>query len=187
MKETKNKNISEIITFLNEGKVLVLPTDTVYGFVCDASNEKAVERIFEIKKRDKAQTLPVFVKDIEMAKSYAKIDSRQEKIIKKIWPGAVTYVLDGKMGLSPLVYKNSTIALRAPNYSLVQEVLEKLGKPLAQTSANISGKPATTKISDILEQFSDSDVIIINAGNLPENKLSTIIDLTDTNSKVIRK
>jgi len=183
----KDKGIIEnIVTALKNGAVLVAPTDTVYGFICDASNNQAVENIFEIKKRDKTNTLPVFVSGKKMAESFAEISSKQEEVINKSWPGAVTFVLKAKPGLSSLVYKNNTIALRQPNYELVLDVLEQFKKPLAQTSANISGRPATTKIADVLEQFNNTDVIIIDAGNLPENKPSKIIDLTQNEEKILR-
>lgn len=186
IKQSK-KNIKEIITALENGAVLVCPTDTVYGFLADASNKNAVNKIFEIKKRDKSKPLPVFVKDLEMAKKLAKISEAQEKNIKKHWPGKFTFVLQRKKDVQLYGVGEDTIALRIPKYKFLNDLLEKINKPLVQTSANISGSPATTKIGDILEQFSGDDVIIIDAGDLPKSKPSTIIDLTKDIIEVIRK
>ena len=190
----KNKNIKEIVTALKKGAVLVCPTDTVYGLVCDATNKKAVEKIYKIKKRPKSKSLPVFVKDIKMAKKYAAISKVQEGIIKERWPGAFTFVLKAKKGLSPLVYKNNTIALRQPNYKMIIEIIKLLRKPLAQTSANISNYSATTKIKEVIKYFKDKKIqpdmipdMIINVGDLPKNKPSVIIDLTKDNIKILRK
>jgi len=186
----KNKNIKEIVTALKNGAVLVLPTDTVYGLVCDATNKKAVKKIFDIKKRNKLKPLPVFMKDIKMAKKYSFMGKEQEKFLKDNWPGAVTVVLKRKKGLSPLVYKNDTIALRQPNYKLIIEITKIFKKPLAQTSANISNFPATTKIREVLGQFKNQKNqpdLIIDAGNLKKNKPSVIIDLTKDNIKILRK
>lgn len=180
------REVKEIVEALKQGKILILPTDTVYGLVCDAENEKAVEKIFEIKKRERTNPLPVFVENIKMAENFAVISDEQAEILKKNWPGAVTYVLEAVPGLSPLVYKKNTIAMRVPDYDLIRNVLREFKKPLAQTSANISGTVATNKIKDVLDQFSGADVIIVDEGDLPENKPSTIIDLTD-NNKIIRK
>ncbi len=180
-------NIKEVITALKNGAVLVLPTDTVYGLVCDATNKKAVEKIYKIKKRDKSKPLPVFVKNIEMAKEYAVIRKDQEEFLKNKWPGATTVVLGSKDGLSPLVYKDNTVALRQPNYKLILKIIGLFKKPLAQTSANISNKPSTTIINDIVLDFKNADVIIFDAGNLPKSKPSTIIDLTSDKIKIIRK
>jgi len=85
--------IESAIKAIKKGKVLIFPTDTVYGLICDAKNKKAVEKIFKIKNRPKNKPLPVFVKNIEMAKKLAKISGKQEKFLKKVWPGRVTAVL----------------------------------------------------------------------------------------------
>lgn len=180
-------SITSIVKAIRAGEVIIIPTDTVYGLVCDASNEKAVEKIFRIKNRDKNNPLPIFVKDIGMAKSFAYVSNEQEKVIEKSWPGAVTFVLKAKPGLSPVVYKNDTIALRAPNYDLIQQILKEFKKPLAQTSANISGQPASTKVKEVLKNFSEKDVLIIDEGDLPDNRPSTIIDLTSNSINILRK
>jgi L-threonylcarbamoyladenylate synthase len=184
--QENKKNIKEIVAALKNGAVLVLPTDTVYGLICDAGNEKAVDKIFEIKKRDKSKPLPVFVGGIKMAEEYAIINAEQNKFLEKNWPGAVTVVLEGKKGLSSLVYKNDTIALRQPDYKLIIDIIKLFDKPLAQTSANISGEQATTKIKEILKQFDREDVLIIDNGDLPENKPSKIVDLTEGEARVVR-
>jgi L-threonylcarbamoyladenylate synthase len=178
--------ISEIVEYLKQGRILICPTDTVYGFICDAENNEAVEKIFELKNREKNKPLPVFVENIKMAEDFAVISDEQKETLKKNWPGAVTYVLDAVPGLSEMVYKNNTIAMRIPNYDLVIKILKNFKKPLAQTSANISGTEATTKIKDVLSQFFGTDIVIIDSGDLPDTKPSTIIDLID-NNKVIRK
>ena len=217
MKNAKlqKKSISEVVEVLNSGGVALFPTDTVYGLIADATNEKAVEKIFKIKKRLRSKPLAVFVKDIEMAKELVEIDERQEKILTlrlrsgqaKYWPGKYTFILKSKVksqkskvqvknkkiakNLSELVIgKNNTIGLRIPKYKFLNNLLKKINKPLAQTSANISGKPASTKIEEVLKQFEnrkttpDATLLVIN---LPKRKPSTIIDLTSGNIKIIRK
>jgi len=176
---------------INQGKVVVCPTDTVYGFVADASNKKAINKIFKIKNRPKTKPLAVFVKDLKMAKSLAEISEKQAKILKSKWPGKYTLVLKLKKiedgPLSNLVKgKDGTIALRVPKYKFLNDLLKKINKPLAQTSVNISGKPPLTKISDIIEQFGKSDLLIIDAGNLKKSNPSKIIDLSKDKIKVLR-
>jgi len=188
------ENIKEIVTALKNGAVLVCPTDTVYGFVCDATNKKAVEKIFKIKKRDKSKSLPVFVGDVKMAKKYAVIKEREEKFLNENWPGAVTVVLKrpkgSPKGLSPLVYKDKTIALRQPNHNLITEIFKKFRRPLAQTSVNISDQPILGDIKEIIKIF-DCEAyqpdLVVAAGNLPKNKPSIIIDLTGDKINILRK
>ncbi len=181
--------VSLIVKYLQEGKVLVVPTDTVYGLVCDATNEEAVEKIFSIKKREKSKPLLVFVRDVEMAEKYAEVGDIQKEFLSKNWPGDTSVVLRAKDGLSKLVYKNGTIGLRQPNHGLIAMVLEEFKKPLAQTSANISGQPATVKIEEILRQFESQNVqpdLVVDAGDLLEKKPSKIVDFTEEARKIIR-
>jgi len=186
----KNENVVEMVAALKNGAVLVLPTDTIYGLVCDATNNEAVERIFNIKKRDKSKTLPVFIENIEMAKEYAVISKKQQDFLEKNWPGAVTVVFKKKDGLSPLVYKDDTIALRQPNYKLILEVIELFKRPLAQTSVNISNDPPLEKIGEIISYFTgqkDQPDLIVDAGDLTKNKPSAIVDLTKNKINILRK
>lgn len=172
-------NLSKAVEAIKSGKVLVCPTDTVYGLVCDAGNKKAVDKIYKIKKRPKNKLLPVFVKDIKMAKKFVKINSKQEKFLKKTWPGAVTAVL-----------KKEEPAIRIPNYKFVLELIERIGGPLTESSANISGKPASTKIKEVLRQFEGKKYqpdLVIDAGNLKPSRPSQVIDLTGPEPKVLRK
>jgi L-threonylcarbamoyladenylate synthase len=184
------KTATQAIDSINKGGVVVCPTDTVYGLLCDATNKKAVERVFKIKKSDRSKKFPIFIKDIETAKEVAFINEKQERILRENWPGKITFVLNGKdKRISFLFAADHTIALRIPRHKLVNKILEKAGKPLVQTSANISGESAPTKIREVINYFKDEEnqpVLIINAGNLPENKPSTIIDLTKNKTKILR-
>jgi L-threonylcarbamoyladenylate synthase len=175
-------NIKKAVRAIKEGKVLVCPTDTVYGLVCNAANKKAVEKIYKIKNRPKSRLLPIFVNNIGMAKKLVKIDSRQEKYLKKVWPGPVTAILRKKRG-------SGTIGIRMPHYGFVLNLVKHIG-PLAETSANISGQPASTKIKEVLKQFEGRKYqpdLIIDAGDLPKNKPSKVVDLTVYPFRVIRK
>lgn len=196
--EKKEKAIAIIKKALIEGKIIVLPTDTVYGLVCDARNQEAVRRIFEIKKRLFDKPIGVFVKDIEMAKKVAQIDEEQEKLLKQNWPGKTTFILKKKIrkvrprgiSLSSFTGTKKSIGIRIPDYELIRFLFEKIDFPLAQTSANISGQPATTKIKQVLKQLDTQKSrpdLVVDAGNLPESKPSTVIDLTGREPKVLRK
>ncbi len=194
-----NKTIKIIVKAVKDGKVLILPTDTVYGLICDATNKKAVARLFRIKKRPKSRPIPIFVKDISSAKKLVEINENQAKFLKKVWPGKTTAVLKLKIKNS-IKIKNwklkiygvfkDTIALRIPKNKLVLGLLKKTKKPLTGTSANISGKPASIKIKEILKQFENQKEqpdLVIDAGDLPESKPSKVFDLTISPPKILRK
>jgi len=188
------KNLKKLVKIaknsIKKGEVLVCPTDTVYGLICDATNKKAVKKLFKIKKRLKEKAIPIFVKDIKMAKNLAKIDKKQEKFLKKVWPGKVTLVLKRKRGQKIYGVDKKTIGLRIPKYKLVNVLLKKLNRPLTGTSANISGKPPSTKIKEVMRQFKNQKIqpdLILDAGNLKPSKPSTVIDLTKKKPKILRK
>ncbi|MBI2041655.1 MAG: threonylcarbamoyl-AMP synthase [Candidatus Nealsonbacteria bacterium] len=171
-------DLKRAVKAIKEGKVLVCSTDTVYGLICDAGNKKAVEKIYKIKNRPKSKLLPIFVNNIGMAKKLAKIDSRQEKYLKKVWPGPVT-----------AVFHHKKPGIRIPKYAWLLHLVEQLNRPLAESSANISGQPASTKIKDVLGQFEGKKYqpdIVIDAGDLPKAKPSKVIDLTIWPPKILR-
>lgn len=182
--EIIKQSLKKIIEAIKAGKVVVCPTDTVYGLVCDVTNKKAIGKLFKIKKRPKNKPIPIFVKDLKMAKKLACINKKQEEFLKKVWPGKVTVVLKRKGG-------KGTIGLRIPRHQWLLDLVKQLNRPLTGTSANISGKPASTKIKEVLKQFTLSRVegpdLVIDAGNLPGSKPSKVIDLTVFPYKILRK
>ena len=193
------KNLDEILKkamkVIWQGEVIVCPTDTVYGLIADAKNQKAVKKIFKIKKRREEKAIPIFVRDLKMAKSLVVINKFQEKLLKKVWPGKITVILKAKR-LAKKIFPKSIISsenkigLRIPNYKFLNILLEKLNFPLTGTSANISGKPPSTKIKEVLKQFFLTKTggrlpdLILDAGNLKFSRPSTVVDLT--NLKILR-
>ena len=180
----------QIIKSILKGGVIIFPSDTVYGLICDATNEKAVKKLFGIKKRTFQKPTPVFIRNIKIAKKIAKIDGKTEEFLKKIWPGKVTVVLKAKKKFPKGVLgKNNSIGLRIPRYKILNKLLSIINCPLSATSANISGKPASTKIKEVIKQFEDKKPqpdFIIDAGNLKPSKLSTVVDLTSSKIKILR-
>ncbi len=182
--------IIEAAKMMLRGGTVVFPTDTVYGLGCDATNEAAIKKIYKIKKRSEQKPLTAIVRDIAMIKKIAFLDSRLEKTIGEVVPGALTIVLEKKFNLPPILTGGKkTIALRVPDYKLTHWLSENMGRPYCGTSANISGKPATTKIGEILKYFEKAAVkpdIILDAGDLKFSEPSTILDLTQAQPKITR-
>ncbi len=180
---------SRIAGEIGKGKVIAVPTDTVYGLVCDAFNRDALERIFQIKERSKNKPLPLFVKSIEQAKELAEVSQSQEEFLKQNWPGKVTVILKGKEIIAHLLY-NGTIALRIPGHDLLTMVMRLHDKPLAQTSANISGQSPATNINEVINYFGKRKLqpdLIVDGGNLPEARPSTLVNLTENNPQFITR
>jgi len=185
----KERAVKEVIDFIRQGKIIVCPTDTVYGLIAKATDEKVVKKVFKIKKRQITKPIPIFVDSIKTAKQLAKINKQQEEFLRKVWPGRVTVVLERKKKKIYGVAKE-TIALRIPKYKMISLLLKKTKLPLTGTSANISGGPASYKIKEVLKQFKNQKErpdLVVDAGNLKKAKPSTIIDLTKLKPKTLRK
>ncbi len=176
--------LNKAIAVLKKGGVIIVPTDTVYGFIADATSKKAVEKIYKIKKRPKSKPLPVFVSGLKMVRELAEIDVHQEKVLKKYWPGAYTFVLKRKapdVGRRVLFGQDkNTIALRIPKHAFLQKLLKKINRPLVQTSVNISTQEPLNSKEQIIATFSKNHLVglIIDGGVAKNAKPSKIIDLT---------
>lgn len=179
----------DVASIIKKGQVVVVPTDTVYGLLCDATNKKAVDRVFKIKDRNKNNPLPVFVKDLKMAQSLAKIDAETEDILRKIWPGQVTAILHQKKGVKIFGLNKKTIALRIPNYKFIERLLDEFGRPLVCTSANISGRPPLLEAKNIISQFHKNNLpdYVVDGGKLKKRLPSTVVDLTKENPYITRE
>jgi L-threonylcarbamoyladenylate synthase len=190
------KTVKVAAKSIKQGKVVICPTDTVYGLLADATNKEAVKKLLKIKKRRIQKSIPIFVKDLKTAKKFTFINQQQENFLKKVWPGKVTVVLKGKGKLSKVLFKNKkTIGLRIPDYKIINQLLFIINRPLTGTSANISGKPSSTKIKEVISQFKNQPPtkfgggqpdLIIDVGNLPKSKPSTVLDLTIWPPKILR-
>lgn len=183
--------IAEAVAVLESGGVIICPTDTVYGIGCNALDEKAVRRIFEIKNRPLSKPLPIIVRNIKWAKELAYISKRQEKLLQKVWPGRVTVVL-AKREATPDIFTSGhrTISIRVPGHLLTDQLLKIFGYPIALTSANIFGEEPTQDINEIIEIFSGrltrQPDLVLDAGILSKSEPSTILDLTADKPKILR-
>ena len=179
--------LNKAVSLLKKGGVVICPTDTVYGFLADATNKKAVEKIYNIKKRPRKKPLPVFVSNMKIAKEFAEISKDQEKIIKKYWPGKHTFILNRKLGKKLYGQDKRTIALRIPRYSFLNNLLKRVNRPLVQTSVNVSTQSPLFSIRDIINEFSRADILTIDAGTFKKSKPSKVVSLIDSKAKILRK
>jgi len=179
--------LTNSILILKKGGVVICPTDTVYGFLADASKKKAVAEIFRLKNRPSSKYLPVFVRDLAMASEVAFINEEQRNRLKKFWPGKYTFVLKRKNQRRFYGVAEHTLAIRVPKYKFLNNLLKEIEKPLVQTSVTISGEKLLSKIKDILEKFGTYRGILIIAGvNLTKSKRSKLIDLSNSKINFLR-
>jgi L-threonylcarbamoyladenylate synthase len=191
MKNFSRKDIDFIVAELKKGKIIAYPTDTIYGLGCDATNQIAINKIYKIKKRPKTKPMLVLVSGFEMLKKYFIADKDQLDFLKQIWPGPVTAILKAKKILSDnLKAHDQSAGVRFPKNIFLIELINKLNRPLVSTSLNIGGEKNIDNVSKMEKYFTKSSLpdIAIDAGKLPINKPSTLIDLKNIcNIKILRK
>jgi len=182
--------VSQAVTVLKRGGVIVYPTDTVYGLGANACDWYAVEQVFKIKKRPFSRPLPIIARNIKWVAELAFVPPKLEKILSEIWPGPTTVILPKKEVIPSIVTaKRKSVGIRIPDYILTDKLLGRFGYPLTATSANISGEEATGDIKKIIEMFHNEiwkPDLILDAGVLPSCEPSTILDLTTIKPKIVR-
>ncbi|MCK5123418.1 MAG: threonylcarbamoyl-AMP synthase [Candidatus Pacebacteria bacterium] len=182
--------LNDAAKILQDGGVIIYPTDTLYGLGANAFNENAVLKIYKIKKQDRNKPISVIVKDLKMARKIACLDSKVEKILNKIWPGPITIVLRKKDIISDVLTGNGeTVAIRIPDNEFISALMEKVDFPITATSANISGEKDLLKSEEIIRKFKFAKIkpdLFIDAGDIKNAQASTIIDLTTGIPKIIR-
>lgn len=178
--------IMKAVQVLQEGNVVAVPTDTVYGLAVDATNNEAVERLFLIKGREKGKSVPIFVDTIERAKQIAFIEEKKlEETLKQRWPGAFTAILYAREVVSPLARGRGglTVGVRIPDHRFLRDLARAFGKPITGTSANRSGqRPATT--AEEVSSLEGIDMII--DGGICAAPSSMVIDFTVVPPKMVR-
>lgn len=183
--------VKHVVSLLKRGGVVAAPTDTVYGLIADALREAAVKKVFRIKARSHAKALPVFVRDVEMAKHYAYVERELMGLLEELWPGQTTVVLRKRERLPDFVTGGAkTVGLRIPDYPFVSAVLARFPNPLIGTSANLSGSEPAQSATEIQSTFAKHvprPELIIDGGRLPLSPASTVLDLTNPkNPKILR-
>lgn len=171
---------------MRNGGVIVFPTDTVYGMGCDPFNKDAINRIYELKGRDKTKYLPVLGYSKKIVSEIALFDQLSEKIADRFWPGPLTLVLQVKdRKIAESLGLGEKIAVRVPNHPCTLSLLKEC-KIMVGTSANHSGTPSFYDSKEIVKQFSGYD-LLLDGGIISGKGESTIVEVTGTEFKVLRE
>ena len=188
-----SEEVGRIAEALRAGGVVVLPTDSVYGICCAATpGNPAHGRIFDIKHRDRAQTLPWFVADARDLAIYGRdVPEWALRLAERHWPGALTLVVRASDAV-PAEYaqvtpSGPTIALRVPGSELDRAVVRAVGSPLAQTSANTHGAPSATTGHGVEPGIVEAADLTVDGGAAPVGVASTIVDATGERPRVLRE
>lgn len=190
--ELKNNNKYEKIKLAAEsiknGKLVLFPTETVYGIGANALDEKAVKDIFIAKGRAQDNPLIVHIANIEMLdKLVQNVGEIEQKLMKTFWPGPFTIVLE-KNPIIPDVITGglNTVAIRMPSNEIARKLIEYSNLPIAAPSANVSGKPSGTLVEDIIDELDGKVDYIIDSGKVDIGVESTVVRVVDGVVHILR-
>lgn len=182
--------VARTAAVLQTGGVIVMPTDSVYGIACAATEgNPGHARIFELKQRPRTQTLPWLVADAEDLERYgSNVPVWARDLAQRWWPGALTLVVQASPEV-PAEYRQAesgTIALRLPGSPLMVAVMRRTGTPLANTSANTHGAAAATSGHGVEPRIVEGVDLLLDAGPAPIAVASTIVDCSAAGPRILR-
>ncbi|MSO77602.1 MAG: threonylcarbamoyl-AMP synthase [Alphaproteobacteria bacterium] len=174
---------------IRAGELAAFPTETVYGLGADATNDRAVARLFAAKDRPRFNPLIVHLPDVEAARALARFDGRAERLAARFWPGPLTLVLP-RLAACPVSLLASagldTLALRVPAHPIAHRLLVLAATPVAAPSANRSGAVSPTLASHVAESLGDRVALILDGGATPIGIESTVLDLSQEPAALLR-
>ncbi|MEI6511372.1 MAG: L-threonylcarbamoyladenylate synthase [Candidatus Uhrbacteria bacterium] len=180
------------ISVLKSGGVVLFPTETAYGLAADATNPRAVRRVFEIKGREPGKTPPLICADRKTAEEYVVLDPLLVPLVDEHWPGALTVV--GKVGkglASGAVKEDGTVAVRVSPHPIAKALAKGIAGPIVATSANVSGLATCYSVSAFLKQLKAAGHpqpdFAIDEGPIPRRKPSTIVSVKKGKVVVLRE
>lgn len=178
--ECNDTNIARAAQLVRDGRVIVFPTDTVYGMGCDPYNETAVKRIYRIKNRDMTKPLPVLVRSIDVAERMAVMPDRAVNLAERFWPGPLTIVVHMRKDGPKFVSRNGKIAVRVPNGDCIGKLLKGCDC-IVGSSANVSGQGSSNALQDV-NVICD---MALDGGTIPKVGESSIVDATHDDDIVL--
>ena len=178
--------IKEVVDLLENGGVIAYPTDSGYALGCALGNKNAMDQIINIRKLRKHHHFTLMMKDLSHIGEYAKLNTSGFRLLKKILPGAYTFILEGTKDIPNRLLngKRKTIGIRVSSHPIVQSILENLMEPMMSVSLKIEGYEFYNS-NDVKEVLHGSNALIIDSGHCPPEP-TTIIDLSNDEVLVLR-
>lgn len=150
------EEIARALEVLRKGGVILYPTDTVWGIGCDATNERAVQRIYELKRSENKKGMLVLMTSADQTVRYVDKAPEVAWQLMEVADKPLTLILPGAVGVAPnLIPEEGTLGVRVPRHAFCEGLLRRLGRPLVSTSANLSGEPAPASFGDISQEIRD--------------------------------
>jgi L-threonylcarbamoyladenylate synthase len=181
--------VGETVAILKKGGICAYPTETFYGLGVDVTNEHAIKRLFDIKRRDYGNPVAVIVSDRNMLASIVSdIPEKALLLMDLFWPGPLTILFNTNKKISKRLTTNTgKIGIRISSHPVATALVRELGRPLTTTSANLSGFPSSQTLRHLKSYFGDKIDLIVDSGGLPPSAGSTVVDVTEEKLTLIRE
>lgn len=181
------RKIAKVVEVLRGGGVIAFPTDTYYAIGCDIMNKKAIEKIYQLKQRDKKQPFSFLCADLKNISEYAKVSNQSYRIIKRLVPGPYTFILEGtRLVPKMMLNKRKEAGIRVPDHTICNAIVAALGNPIISTTASTPSGEYLDSPFAIDSFFKNRIDIVIDGGNVSGGP-STVIAMSDSGIEVIRE
>ncbi|MCK9275524.1 MAG: L-threonylcarbamoyladenylate synthase [Syntrophales bacterium] len=179
--------IRKAVDFLNDGGILIYPTDTVYGMGCDLFNKRAIERIYDIKRRSRSQPFSFICSDLSDISNYANVPNYAYKIMRHLLPGPYTFILAAsRMVPKILLPKRKEVGIRIPDNRICLTLVKEFGRPIISTSVKGENNEIMNDPAEMEEFYRHSVDLVIDGGILG-SELSSVVSLTGEAPEIIRE
>jgi tRNA threonylcarbamoyl adenosine modification protein (Sua5/YciO/YrdC/YwlC family) len=183
----QGRHLKTAAEVLNEGGLIIYPTDSVYGLGCDLMNKKAVEKIYQIKGNDKRKLLSFICPDLKGISEYAYISNPAYKIMRHLLPGPFTFILTATKQVPRILLETrKTVGIRVPDNVVCQGLLAAFGRPIISTSACLPHQEYISDPDELAETFARPGDLFLDSGP-GDIQLSTIVDLTQDEPVLVRQ
>ncbi|MBA7696027.1 putative protein YciO [subsurface metagenome] len=173
--------IGKVVEVLDQGGLIIYPTDTFYGIGCDVFNKRSIRRIYQLKKRPLSKPFSFICANLKDISLYAQVSNNAYRIMKRTLPGPYTFVLEGTRLVPKLMLTSrKTVGIRVPNNKICLAIVESLGRPIISTSLNLE------EPSIIHDTYSSLVETVIDGGVISYEP-STVVSLVDDNPEIIRE
>jgi tRNA threonylcarbamoyl adenosine modification protein (Sua5/YciO/YrdC/YwlC family) len=173
--------INKLVKVLDQGDLIIYPTDTFYGIGCDLFNKKSIQRVYQIKRRPLKKPFSFVCADLKDISLYAQVSNYAYRIMKRLLPGPYTFILEGTRLVPKLMLtRRRTVGIRVPKNKICLDIVKSLGRPIISTSVQLDDP------SVIHDTYSSFVEVVIDGGVISYEP-STVVSLIDDNPEVIRK
>ena len=179
--------VKRVVEHLKKGGIIAYPTDTFYGIGCDIMNKKAIERVYQIKQRQKNKPFSFICSNLKHISLYAKVSNYAYRTMKRLLPGPYTFILEGsKLVPKMMLTKRKTAGIRVPDHRICLSLTEALGNPILSTSATLPDGEVLMDPSLIHDRLNSNLDMVIDGGSTP-GRPSSVISLMGDYPEVLRE